>query len=55
MKETVNVRASQSQDSEKLGVAYQGDKLELIMKLADGWCKVKYNGKTAYVKSEFVE
>lgn len=55
VKETVNVRAAQSQDSEKLGVAYQGDKLELIMKLADGWCKVKYNGKTAYVKSEFVE
>lgn len=55
VKETVNVRAAQSQDSEKLGVAYQGDKLELIMELADGWCKVKYNGKTAYVKSEFVE
>lgn len=55
VKETVNVRAGQSQDSEKLGVAYQGDRLELIMKLADGWCKVKYNGETAYVKSEFVE
>lgn len=55
VKETVNVRAAQSQDSEKVGVAYQGDKLELIMELADGWCKVKYNGQTAYVKSEFVE
>ena len=55
VKETVNIRSAQSQDSDKVGVAYQGDKLELIMKLADGWCKVKYDGKTAYVKSEFVE
>lgn len=54
-KETVNIRAGQSQDSEKVGVAYQGDKLELVMKLADGWCKIKYNGETAYVKTEFVE
>ncbi|MBQ6889120.1 MAG: SH3 domain-containing protein [Lachnospiraceae bacterium] len=55
VKETVNVRAGQSQESDKVGVAYQGDRLELIMELADGWCKIKYNGETAYVKSEFVE
>lgn len=54
-KSTVNVRKSASQDSEKLGVVYQGEKLELIMQQADGWCKVKYKGKTAYVKTEYLE
>lgn len=53
--ENVNIRSAESETSERLGVAYQGEKLELIMKQADGWCKVKYNGQTAYVKSEYVE
>ena len=53
--ENVNIRSAESETSERLGVAYQGEKLELIMKLADGWCKIKYNGQTAYVKSDYVE
>lgn len=53
--ENVRIRSSASEDSEKLGTAYIGQELELIMKQADGWTKIKYNGKTAYVKSEFVE
>ncbi len=53
--ENVNIRSAESETSERLGVAYQGEKLELIMKQADGWCKVKYNGQTAYVKSDYVE
>lgn len=55
VKETVRIRSGASENSEKLGAAYMGDKLEVIMKQADGWTKIKYNGKTAYVKSEFVE
>lgn len=54
-KTTVNIRTAESETAEKAGVAYQGEKLELITKQADGWCKIKYNGKVAYVKSEFVE
>lgn len=54
-KTTVNVRASANENGERLGVIYQGEKLELVMQQADGWCKVKYNGKTGYVKTEFVE
>ncbi len=53
--ENVRIRASASVDGEKIGTAYAGEKLEVIMKQADGWTKIKYNGKTAYVKSEFVE
>lgn len=55
VKENVRVRSSASENGEKLGTAYVGEKLELIMKQADGWTKIKYNGKTAYVKSDYVE
>lgn len=53
--ENVNVRKSANENGEKLGLVYIGEKLELIMKQADGWTKVKYNGQTAYVKSDYVE
>lgn len=55
VKETVNVRKSASTSGDKLGVAYQGETYELIMEQADGWCKIKFNGQTGYVKTEFVE
>lgn len=55
VKTTVNIRASANESGNKLGVAYEGDNLELLMKQADGWTKVKYNGQTGYVKSEFLE
>ena len=55
VKTTVNVRASANETAERLGVCYKGDKLEVVMKQADGWTKVKYNKKTGYVKSEFLE
>lgn len=53
--ENVNVRKSASESGKKLGLAYTGEKLELLMKQADGWTRVKYNGETAYVKSDYVE
>ncbi len=55
VKETVRIRAGASETSEKIATAYQGEKLEVIMKQADGWTKIKYHGKTAYVKSDYVE
>lgn len=55
VKETVNVRKSANESSAKLGVAYQGDHFDLIMKQADGWSKINYNGQTGFVKSEFLE
>ncbi|MDE6882915.1 MAG: SH3 domain-containing protein, partial [Lachnospiraceae bacterium] len=55
VKENVRVRASANENGEKLGTVYIGEKLEVIMKQADGWTKIKYNGQTAYVKSDYVE
>lgn len=55
VKENVRIRSGASENSEKLATAYVGDKLDVIMKQADGWTKIKYNGGVAYVKSEYVE
>lgn len=55
VKESVKVRKSAGTNGEVLGTVYAGDELELVMKQADGWTKVKYKGKTAYVKSDYVE
>ncbi len=53
--ESVKVRKSASTSAESLGTAYAGEELELLMTQADGWSRVKYNGQTAYVKSDYVE
>lgn len=55
VKENVRIRSGASETSEKLATAYAGEKLDVIMKQADGWTKIKYQGKTAYVKSDYVE
>lgn len=55
VKETVNIRESMSQDSKKVGVAYAGDKFTKIMDYEEGWTKIDYNGKEAYIKTEFLE
>lgn len=55
VKESVKIRKSASTDSEALGTAYAGTELDLVMKQADGWTKIKYKGQTAFVKSDYVE
>lgn len=55
VKENVRIRSGASETSDKLATAYAGEKLEVLMKQADGWTKIKYKGKTAYVKSDYVE
>ena len=55
VKETVRIRSGASENSEKIATAYMGETFEVIMKQADGWTKIKYNGQTAYVKSDYVE
>lgn len=54
-KESVRIRKAASTDSDVLGNAYRGDTFELVMEQADGWTKIKYNGKDAYIKTEFLE
>lgn len=53
--DNVNIRAEADIDSERVGFAYPGDKLEFVEKLDNGWTKIKFNGKDAYVKSDYVQ
>ena len=55
VKENVRVRDAASEDGNKLGTVYVGDKLDFVEKMSNGWTKIKYNGKIAYVKSDYVE
>lgn len=51
---TINVRASASENADKIGVANAGESLVLLEIMENGWTKVEYDGKEAYVKSEFL-
>ncbi|MBU9735426.1 SH3 domain-containing protein [Diplocloster agilis] len=53
-KESVSFREGMSETSAKQGVIYQGEKVKKIMDYAEGWSKVEYNGKTGYVKTEYL-
>ncbi|MCM1090617.1 MAG: SH3 domain-containing protein [Butyrivibrio sp.] len=50
----VNVRAAASETADKLGVLTGGDTADLFAVEGD-WCKIKYNGQVAYVKTDYVE
>ena len=49
----VNVRAAASETAEQMGILVGGDTTELLGVEGD-WCKIKFEGKVGYVKSEFV-
>ena len=50
----VNIRASASENAEKIGTLVGGASAQLLAKEGD-WCKIKYDGEVGYVKAEFVE
>ena len=55
LEKTINIREKMSTDSDKVGVAYQGEKVTVIMSYADGWTKVKWDGKTGYVRTDLLQ
>ena len=55
LQETTNIREKMSTDSEKVGVAYPGEKVTVIMSYAEGWTKVKWNGKTGYIRTDLLQ
>ncbi|MCH4190799.1 MAG: SH3 domain-containing protein [Butyrivibrio sp.] len=55
VKETVRIRKSANTDAKAVGTAYVGDSIEVLKVQADGWSKVKYNGTTGYVKTEYLK
>lgn len=52
---SVNIRASASEDATKLGTVGAGTMLDLIENQENGWSRILFNGSTAYVKTEFLD
>ncbi len=50
----VNVRKSASATADKLGSAEAGSVYVLIEEMANGWSKINYEGKDAFIKSEYL-
>lgn len=53
--DSVNVRVSMSETADKVGLAYEGDVVKVIMSYAEGWTKVEWNGKTGYIKTDLIK
>ena len=49
----INVRVSANTDAESLGILAGGETADLFANEGE-WCKVKYKGRVAYVKSDYV-
>ena len=52
--DTVNVRVSMSETSDRVGVAYSGETVTVVQTYQEGWTKVSWNGKTGFVKTEIL-
>lgn len=55
LQESVNVRSGMSETSDKIGTAYAGEIVTVVMSYAEGWTKVTWNGKTGYIKSSLLK
>lgn len=53
--ENVNIRESNSEESEKIGLLTKGNSLIMKKRTEDGWYKVKYNDTDSYVSASYVE
>lgn len=54
MGEGLNVRASMSEDAERLGTAEVGDTVTVVLSYAEGWTKVEWNGQTGYIRTDLL-
>ena len=53
--DVVNIRSSDSETADILDKTTQGQEFKELEALANGWSKVEYKGKEAFVKTEFFE
>ncbi len=51
---TVNVRASDSEQAEKIGKVSGGTEVPIVEQQLNGWTHILYEGKDGYIKSEFL-
>ena len=50
----VNVRASDSTGSDRVGEAKKGERYEVIEEFPNGWTKIKFGDQEAFIKSEYL-
>ncbi len=50
----VNIRASMSESSDRVGLAYAGEVVTVVESYDEGWTKVSWNGKTGYVRTDIL-
>lgn len=55
LEDTINIRSRMSEDSDRVGTAYAGETVTVVMSYAEGWTKVNWNGKTGYIKSSLLQ
>lgn len=53
--DNINVRSGPGTDYERLGSAYLGYDFELLSGGDEEWTKIRYDGKEAYVFTEYIE
>ncbi len=55
LEKTTNIRKEMRADSKKVGVAYMGEKVTVVMSYAEGWTKVEWKGKTGYIRTDLLQ
>ena len=55
LKDSTNIRSGMSETSDKVGTAFAGEKVTVVMSYAEGWTKVSWNNKTGYVKTSLLQ
>jgi len=51
---SVNIRSSMSESSDRIGLAYSGETVTVVMSYSEGWTKVTWNGKTGYIRTDIL-
>lgn len=52
--DVVNIRSSDSETADRLGKAEVGQRFTLLENRGNGWSKIDYDGKEAFIKTEFL-
>ena len=50
----LNVRTSPNENGQVIGTLHKNDKISVLDKSIDGWYKIDFNGRRAYVSSKYV-
>jgi len=51
----VNIRSSDSETADRIDRAAQGQEFIILEQKGNGWSRISYQGRDAYIKSEFLE